>query len=173
MRIMTDQEDAYIANLQKINDIVENVKKDRREKKDEKKRDRQAAKDAMLHTAAKFQALRNSEKRLMAKIAEEEKTKKRGEERQLRQRLLNQQKDAKQRERDEIAAKALEVEKLRTDEIKAAGLDRLDMSVQGLRFIRRRCTTTLPRKQNFPTWYISTFHTTSWTTCRKAISSTI
>lgn len=135
MRIITDQEDAYLANLQKINDIVENVKKDRREKKDEKKRDKQSAKDAMLHTAAKFQALRNSEKRLMAKIAEEEKTKKRGEERQLRQKLLNQQKDAKQRERDEIAAKASEVEKLRTDEIKAAGLDRLDMSVQGLRYI--------------------------------------
>ena len=76
MRIMTDQEDAYLANLQKINDIVENVKKDRREKKDERKRDRQAAKDAMLHTAAKFQALRNSEKRLMAKIAEEEKPRK-------------------------------------------------------------------------------------------------
>ena len=39
-RIITDQEDAYLENLKKINDIVENVKKDRRQKKDDKKRDK-------------------------------------------------------------------------------------------------------------------------------------
>lgn len=134
-RIITDQEEAYLENLKKINDIVENVKKDRRQKKDDRKRDKSAHKEAMLHNAAKFQALRNSEKRLMAKIAEEEKTKKRFEERALRAKLLEQQKGAKARENAEIAAKAAEVEKLRGDEVKAAGLDRLDMSVRGLRFI--------------------------------------
>ena len=40
LRIITDQEDAYLANLEKINELVENVKKDRREKKDEKKREK-------------------------------------------------------------------------------------------------------------------------------------
>jgi Leucine-rich repeat (LRR) protein len=134
-RIITDQEDAYLDNLKKINDIVENVKKDRRQKKDDKKRDKGAHKEAMLHNAAKFQALRNSEKRLMAKIAEEEKTKKRFEERALRSKLLAQQKDARTRENAEIAGKAADVEKLRSDEVKAAGLDKLDISVRGLRFI--------------------------------------
>ena len=89
----------------------------------------------MLHTAAKFQALRNSEKRLMAKIAEEEKTKKKRRRAPITTKVTQSTKRCQTTREDEIAAKALEVEKLRTDEIKAAGLDRLDMSVQGLRFI--------------------------------------
>ena len=47
-------------------------------------------KDALMHNTAKFQALRGQEKRLMAKIAEEEKTKKKFEERNLRAKLVVQ-----------------------------------------------------------------------------------
>ena len=142
-RIITDQEEAYMANLAKINDVVEEVKKQRRHKKDEKKREKAAAKEALEHENAKFTALRGQEKRLMAKLAEEEKTKKRGEERVLRAKLLQQQKEAHTRELREIAEKRDAGEKLRTDEIRAQGLDRLDLSVKELRHLPASLNDTL------------------------------
>lgn len=145
-RIITDQEDSYMENLAKINDVVEEVKKHRRHKKDEKKREKAATKEAMQHEAAKFTALRSQEKRLMAKVAEEEKTKKRGEERALRSKLLIQQKEARARELREIAEKRDAGERLRSDEIRAQGLDRLDMSVMNLRHLPVDLNATLAQQ---------------------------
>jgi Leucine-rich repeat (LRR) protein len=142
-RIITDQEESYMANLAKINDVVEDVKQHRRHKKDEKKREKAGAKEALLHAAAKFQALRGQEKRLMAKVAEEEKTKKRGEERALRTKLMAQQKEARAREVQEINEKSRAGDKLRSDEIKAQGLDRLDMSVKQMRFLPTSLNDTM------------------------------
>ena len=142
-RIITDQEDSYMANLAKINELVEDVKKDRRHKKDEKKREKAGVKEALLHEAAKFTALRGQEKRLMAKMAEEEKTKKRGEERSLRTKLLAQQKEARTRELNDISMNRDASNKLRSDEVRAQGLDRLDMSVQNLRHLPLSLNSTL------------------------------
>jgi len=142
-RIITDQEDSYMENLAKINDVVEEVKKFRRHKKDEKKREKAATKEAMQHESAKFAALRSQEKRLMAKVAEEEKTKKRGEERALRSKLLLQQKEARAHKLREIAIKRDTGEKLRGDEIRAQGWDRMDMSVQKMRHLPLSLNSTL------------------------------
>jgi leucine-rich repeat protein SHOC2 len=142
-RVITDQENSYLENLKNINDIVERIKHDRREKKDERKREKQSQKDALMHEAAKFQALRGQEKRLMAKMAEEEKTKKRFEERALRAKLMVQQKDARDREMREIQAQAAEGEKLRADEVRRMGMDRLSLSVQNLRFVPEHLYATL------------------------------
>eukprot|EP00605_Chrysophyceae_sp_TOSAG23-4_P000007 GSChrysophyteH1.ASY1.ANO1.7.1 assembled CDS len=142
-RIITDQEEAYMANLEKINEVVENVKQHRRHKKDEKKREKAEEKSALLHSAAKFAALRGQEKRLMAKVAEEEKTKKRGEERALRAKLMAQQKEAREREIKEINEKSRAGDKLRSDEIRAQGLDRLVMSVQNMRHLPTSLNDTM------------------------------
>lgn len=134
-RIVTDQEEAYLANLQRINEVVENVKNSRRHKTEEKKRAAGAHKEKLLNDAHKFQASRGQEKRLMQKQESEERNKKRFEERALRAKLLLQQQENREKARLAIQANRAESDKLRADEIRSQGLDRLDISVQALRDI--------------------------------------
>ena len=134
-RIITDQEVAYHENLKKINEVVENIKRNRRQKSDERKRAANAHKESLLHAAHKFQAIRGQEKRLLQKQEAEEKQKKRFEERTLRAKLLQQQQESREKARKAILESRLEADKLRADEIRAQGLDRIDLSIQGLREI--------------------------------------
>lgn len=135
LRIITEQEVAYLNNLKGINEIVENVKKARRQKNDDKKRAANAHKESLMNAARKFQAVRGQEKRLLQKQEQEEKNKKRLEERALRAKLLKEQQDREENARREILESRDEAEKLRVNEIRAQGLDRIDMSIQGLREI--------------------------------------
>jgi len=134
-RIITDQEVAYLDNLKKINEVVENIKRVRRQKSDDRKRAANAHKESLLHAAHKFQALRGQEKRLVQKQEEEEKQKKRFEERALRAKLLQQQQENREKARKAILESRLESDKLRADEIRAQGLDRIDLSIQAMREI--------------------------------------
>lgn len=134
-RLVSDQEVAYLDNVAKVNGLIENVKKDRREKKDAKKRDQAAYRDQLQHAAALFIAARGQEKRLQVKQEQEERAKKRLEEKVLRNKLLQRQEEAKLARRAEIAEKNKQAEKLRSEEIRALGYDRIDFSVQQLREI--------------------------------------
>ena len=152
-RILTDQESNYENNLKLgtfilhlyahtlllitflVNEIVDHTKRIRRQKKDDHKRDREAHETKLHHDAEKFVALRSQETRLMAKNEKDEKSRKRLDERGLRQNLLQRQKESKDVERQKIKAESDAVERLRIDEIKAQGLDRLDMSVGGMRYL--------------------------------------
>lgn len=134
-RIVTDQEEAYLSNLSKVLEMVEKVKRTRRQKKDDSKREKAAKQEALMHQAEKFIAIRSQEKRLQSKNEQEEKEKKRFEMKALRQKLLERQNEAAAAKRAEIMGQALEAEKLRADEIKARGLDRLDISVRNHRSV--------------------------------------
>jgi len=134
-RIITDQENAYLDALSKINPIVEDIKKARRLRSEAKKREANAHKESLVHAAHKFQALRGQEKRLLQKQELEEKNKKRFEERALRAKLLKQQEESRDKAKQAVLESRLESDKLRADEVRSQGLDRVDMSIQGLREI--------------------------------------
>ena len=53
-RTIADAEAAYLTTLNKINDIIERVKQERRQKKDEKRREQAAYREKLEHEAAKF-----------------------------------------------------------------------------------------------------------------------
>ena len=78
-RAMETVEAAYLENLKKANQVVENVKSERRIKKDKKRSDFEAHRAKLLHEANKFIAVRGQEKRLLIKKEQEEKSKKRNE----------------------------------------------------------------------------------------------
>jgi Leucine-rich repeat (LRR) protein len=135
LKILNDQEAAYLDNLSKINEMVENVKRDRRMKHDEAKREAEAVRDKYMHDAEKFIAVRGKEKRVQIKQEQEEKSRKRVEAKVLKNQLAQRQAEALRAKQVEVLEKAKAAEKLRSDQIVAMGWDRLDMSVQKLRDI--------------------------------------
>jgi hypothetical protein len=54
LRVINDQEKAYKDNLGRMSAVIEQVKSDRRQRKDEKKREASAFKDKIQHDADKF-----------------------------------------------------------------------------------------------------------------------
>jgi hypothetical protein len=79
--------------------------------------------------ANKFIAIRGQEKRLLVKKEQEERSKKRLEDKVLRNKLLLRQQENLLAKRMEIAESNKVKEKLRMAEIKALGLDKIDRSV--------------------------------------------
>jgi hypothetical protein len=53
-RIILEQEAAYLGNLAKVNELVEDVKRARRKAKDEKRRQAEAIREKFQHDAEKF-----------------------------------------------------------------------------------------------------------------------
>ena len=111
------------------------MKKDRRLKKEEKKRDENAFREKLQHEAQKFIAVRNQEKRLQMKLEEEEKNKKRLEEKALRVKLLEKQADAKISQSAAIANLKQQSEAVRLAEIRDRGWNRIDHSMKRMRYI--------------------------------------
>lgn len=134
-RFIDDMEKGYLTNINKINDTVEQVKKEDRIKKDEKKREQKAHRDQLQLVADKFAAIRGLEKRLLIKREQEEKSKKRDNEKLLRNKLQQAKAEVEKRKNAAIAAKSADQEKLRVDEIRQKGWDRVDLHLQKLRLV--------------------------------------
>lgn len=134
-RWVTDQEKQYFIALGKVVETCETVKRDRRMRKEEKKKEQAAFREKLLHEAQKFIAIRNQEKRIQQKLAEEEKNRKRLEEKALRIKLLEKQNEAKATQESAIQALMQQSESLRIQEIKNKGWDRIDHSMKRLRYI--------------------------------------
>ena len=134
-RALSDVEDLYLTNLAKINHFVDRVKQDRRQKKDQRRKDLDAHREKLLHEAKKFMAVRSMEKRLKLKREQEEKSKKRLEDKVLKNKLLLRQEENAALQRLNIVEANKKSEKLRNDEIRALGWDQIDLSVQKLKFI--------------------------------------
>jgi Leucine-rich repeat (LRR) protein len=134
-RAIADVEETYVSNLKKINRIVDHIKQERRQKKDQRRHEQEAHREKLLHEARKFMAVRSQEKRLKLKREQEERSKKRLEDKVLRNKLQLRQQENVALQRAEIAEANKRNEKLRQDEIRALGLDRLDYSVQKLRAV--------------------------------------
>lgn len=128
-------EDNYKRNLGKINEVVESIKHDRRMKSDQKRREQEQFKEKLLHEANKFIAVRSQEKRLKLKQEQEERSKKRLEDKMLKNKLALIQQENIDKARSKISESNKQKEKLRNDEVRALGLDKLDLSVQQLRHI--------------------------------------
>lgn len=111
------------------------MKQDRRRRKDEKRRAAEAHREKLQHEANKFIAVRAQEKRLKLKREQEEKSKKRLEDKVLRNKLLLRQQENANTRNEDIAKATKEREKLRVEEIRALGYDRLNYSVNNLRAI--------------------------------------
>eukprot|EP01041_Mallomonas_annulata_P006376 gene6376-12890_t len=135
LRYISDQEQVYLDELNRINEYIENVKQEKRQKKDEKRISDQEFRDKLLHEANKFSAIRSQEKRLLIKKEQEEKSKKRIEDKVLRNQLLLRQEENKLKKREEQIQDMRKKEKLRIDEIRFLGYDKMDYSVRDLRFI--------------------------------------
>jgi Leucine-rich repeat (LRR) protein len=133
LRYVSEAERRYLENIHRINEVVEKIKKDRREKKDKKRIQIEERRAALHREADRFTALRNQEKRIVLKKEQEERGKKRLEEKILRNKLLQKQAVNKQAKAEELMDLLKRKERLRTDEIRAAGWDRLDISSEGLR----------------------------------------
>jgi hypothetical protein len=114
-RVIDDQEQSYLMNLSKINAIVEDVKKSRRQKKDDFKRERASHIAGIQQEATKFIAARGQEKRLQAKQEAEAKLQKRIEEKQMRTKLLQRQEEARDSKANENKEARLASMKLRAD----------------------------------------------------------
>jgi hypothetical protein len=134
-RFITDQEVAYFRNLEKMNEVVEKVKHDARQKKDAKRSKRKEFLEHVELERGKFEAIRGMEKRLLIKREQEERNKKRNEEKVLRNRLLQEKAEAKENANSEIKKKSDEKEVLRLDQIRAQGLDKLDLAQRELRAV--------------------------------------
>ena len=134
-RVITDQETAYLAGLENINNTVDEVKRRRRQKKDDAKSAKQAIIDSIQLKVKAFISARAQEERLLAREQAEEKQKKRLEEKNLRTKLMEQQKENRKKKDAAMAEEQMKQEKLRSDQIRAQGLDRMDLSVQGMREI--------------------------------------
>lgn len=128
-------EDNYKRNLGKINEVVESIKHDKRMKSDQKRREQEQFKEKLLHEANKFIAVRSQEKRLKLKQEQEERSKKRLEDKMLKNKLALIQQENIDKARAKISESNKQKEKLRNDEVRALGLDKLDLSVQQLRHI--------------------------------------
>lgn len=134
-RALADVENTYLTNLTKISSIIDHIKKERRLKKDQKRRDQEAHREKLWREAQKFMAVRSQEKRLKLKREQEERSKKRLEDKVLKNKLALRQQEAIALQRLEISENNKKTEKLRQDEIRALGLDILDLSVQKLRAV--------------------------------------
>lgn len=135
LRYIGEAEKRYLENIEKINGVVDQIKQHRREKKDQKRILIEERKGQLTREAEKFTALRNQEKRIVLKKEQEERGKKRLEEKILRNKLLQKQQVNKQAKAEELLELLKRKEKLRADEIRAAGWDRLDISSEELREI--------------------------------------
>jgi len=136
-RYLTTAEDEYLGNIARVNEVVEKIKKTRRELKDKKRNEIQEYRDALVHAANNITALRNQEKRLVLKRDQEERSKKRLEDKVLRNNLLLKQAANKQAKKEELRDLLKQKDKLRADQIVAMGLDKLDLSVQGMRELEK------------------------------------
>merc|ERR1711871_327039 len=134
-RYQADKEEAYETNLRTINGIVDAIKSEHRKKQDEKKAERAAFLDHLLHEADKFKAIRGQEKRLLIKKEQEEKSKKRIEEKLMRNKLLVQQAENKKAFDDDLAKKKAARRAADDKEIREKGWDNLDLSVSNMKFI--------------------------------------
>lgn len=132
---INETENTYLKNLANVNDFVMNLKADHRRRRDEHRRQKEAQREKLLHEANKFMAERAKEKRLQLKREQEEKSKKRMEDKILRNKLQQRQQENLEMKRQEIAKSMNEATRLKLHEIKAQGLDRLDISVKNLREI--------------------------------------
>ena len=134
-RYTQDMEIAYQKQLETINEIVDNIKRDHRIKSDARKSELTAYREHLNLESEKFKAIRGMEQRLLIKKEQEEKSKKRIEDKLIRNKLLVQQAENKARQEAEIAAKSKARLVKDQAEIRAKGWDRIDMSVQGMRII--------------------------------------
>lgn len=134
-RYVTDQEKGYSLALSKVVGIIEEIKKEKRLQKEERKKDMAAVREKLLHEAQRFIAVRNQEKRLQVKLEEEEKVAKRNEEKALRMKLQEKQAEAKMTQENAIAAMKNQSEAQRMAEIRARGWNRIDHSMNRLRYI--------------------------------------
>ena len=75
------------------------------------------------------------DKRVKAKLEQEEKIKKAVEEKAQRQKILDRQNEAREKISQEMQEALMKSEKLRQDEIRERGWDRLEMCVKDLRKI--------------------------------------
>lgn len=134
-RVISDQETAYLSTLETINNLIEEVKRRRRQKKDDAKNAKQAIIDSIQLKVKAFISVRAQEERLLAREQAEEKQKKRLEEKNLRTKLMEQQKENRKKKDAAMVEEQSKQEKLRADQIRAQGLDRMDLSVKGMRDI--------------------------------------
>ena len=133
VQVLEEKEKTYFDNLNAINEIIEGIKADRRHRKEEKRHEHADFKTKLQRDANKFIAVRMQEKRLRHKQEQEDRRTKRAEEKLLRRKLLQQQEEAREAKRLEIAEATRAAEELRQSNIRARGLDLLDLSSQGLR----------------------------------------
>ena len=87
----------------------------------------------LLPTFISFLAVRMQEKRLRQKQEQEDRRAKRQEEKNMRRKLLQQQDEARDAKRAEIAEATRIAEDNRQTNIRSKGLDLLDLSSQSLR----------------------------------------
>lgn len=132
-RFIVEREELYLRSLGAVNAFVEQMKADHRKHKDEVRREKEANREKLLHEANKFIAERSQEKRLKLKKEQEERSKKRLEDKVLRNKLLLRQQENANLKRAEIAQQNAENERLRQNEIRTLGLDKMDISVRELR----------------------------------------
>ena len=141
-RITADVEAAYKENLEGVLTFVDRIKQERRSRKDQKRREQEAFREKLLHEALRFQALRSQEKRLKIKKEQEERTKQRVDGKVLRNKLLQRQQENQLQKQREIQANSEQSEKLRLSEIRALGLDRLELGANSLRSLSAELYST-------------------------------
>lgn len=132
-RSIAETETNYLLVLRKLHAFIEDIKIQHRVKRDERRREKEAHKEKLLHEANKFIAKRGAEKRLQIQKQQEEKTKKRVEEKILKNKLLLQQKENNLRAADEIKRTNAAKQVLKAAEIRRLGLDVIDRSLSSLR----------------------------------------
>jgi len=135
LRAITEKDEEYLQKLHNVPGFVDSLRQEKRRKKDEKRIEEQHFRDRLLHEADLFSAIRAQEKRLLIKKEQEERSKKRIEDKVLRNQLLQRQADNKLKKKLDQIQEMKDKEQLRLDEIRKLGLDKMDFSVRDWRII--------------------------------------
>lgn len=135
LRHISNMEQIYSHNLSSIRSFLEEIKQNIRRDRDDKRIKIKKTKDQIHHQTERFVASRGQEKRLRMKKEQEERAMKRAEEKVLRNQLLLIQEENRRKKEQEMIASIKLNEKLRMDQIRSQGWDRLNMSQKDLREI--------------------------------------
>lgn len=135
LRHISSMEEVYLHNLSSIRACLEDIKQSIRRDRDEKRIKAKKVKEKIHHQTDRFVASRGQERRLRMKKEQEERAAKRVEEKLLRIQLLQAQEENRRKREEDMMANLRLNEKLRLDQIRSHGWDRLNLSQQDLREI--------------------------------------
>ena len=131
--LIQGEEKQEMDDMNSVYERVNQIRIKKRNRQDERRREKEAAKSKQGLSSAKDTALRNKERRKQLQLEQKERAKRRNEEKLMKNKLAQEQAASKQRTMMQMKVDRVKKEKERLTAIRELGLDRLDESYKGYR----------------------------------------